>query len=238
MTYVLPSSQEKHAYVRRMFDGIARRYDLLNDVMTGGLHRLWKRFVVRQAAVGPGAHVLDACTGTGDIALRLAKAVAPNGKVVGLDFSRAMLDVARQRPTDGLPLSFVEGDFMSLPFEAASFDAVTVGYGLRNVPSIPAALGEVLRVLKPGGKFVSLDLGKPTVPLFREAFYLFFRHVVPVMGRLIAGSGEAYTYLPASLRDFPAQEGVRLLMSEAGFTDVRVYSLAGGAAAVHVGTKP
>jgi demethylmenaquinone methyltransferase/2-methoxy-6-polyprenyl-1,4-benzoquinol methylase len=237
MSFTLPNVEQKHDYVQTMFDGIAPRYDLLNDVMTGGLHRLWKNRVIRLSAAMPGDRVLDACTGTGDIAMRLAAAVGPTGQVTGLDFSPQMLAVARQRPLT-TPIDWIEGDLMALPFADASFDAVTVGYGLRNVTSIPGALQEIKRVLKPGGRMVSLDLGKPTVPVWREFFYFYFRNLVPVLGRLIAGTKDAYTYLPESLADFPAQEGLKRLMSEAGFTGVDCRSLVGGAAAVHVGTKP
>ena len=235
MTFALPSAEEKHDYVQAMFEDIAQRYDLLNDVMTGGLHRGWKNLVVRLSGAQPGQRVLDACTGTGDIAVRLARAVGPAGEVVGLDFSPRMLAVARQRPG---PITWVEGDLMALPFEDGRFAAVTVGYGLRNVTSIPGALQEIKRVLQPGGRMVSLDLGKPTVPVWRACFYAYFRHVVPRIGQLIAGTKDAYTYLPESLADFPAQEGLRRLMVEAGFQDVSCRSLMGGAAAVHVGTRP
>jgi demethylmenaquinone methyltransferase/2-methoxy-6-polyprenyl-1,4-benzoquinol methylase len=145
--------------------------------------------------------------------------------------------VARQRPQNGR-IEWIEGDLMALPFADESFAAVTVGYGLRNVTSIPGALAEIKRVLKPGGRMVSLDLGKPTVPVWREAFYAYFHHVVPVLGSWIAGTKDAYTYLPESLTDFPAQEGLKRLMAEGGFTGVTCRSLVGGAAAVHVGTKP
>lgn len=237
MSFTLPSVDQKHDYVQTMFDGIAPRYDLLNDVMTGGLHRLWKNLVIRLSGAKPGDRVLDACTGTGDIAMRLAKAVGPTGHVTGLDFSAEMLAVARQRP-QAPAIEWVEGDLMALPFADGSFEAVTVGYGLRNVTSIPGALQEIKRVLKPGGRMVSLDLGKPTVPVWRECFYFYFRNLVPVLGSLIAGTKDAYTYLPESLGDFPAQEGLKRLMAEAGFTAVDCRSLVGGAAAVHVGTKP
>jgi demethylmenaquinone methyltransferase/2-methoxy-6-polyprenyl-1,4-benzoquinol methylase len=237
MSFSLPTVDKKHDYVQTMFDGIAPRYDLLNDVMTGGLHRLWKNLVIRLAGAKTGDRVLDACTGTGDIAMRLAKTVDPSGHVTGLDFSPEMLAVARQRQGSGV-VEWIEGDLMALPFADGSFDAVTVGYGLRNVTSIPGALQEIKRVLKPGGRMVSLDLGKPTVPVWREFFYFYFRNLVPVLGKLIAGTKDAYTYLPESLTDFPAQEGLKRLMTEAGFTAVDCRSLVGGAAAVHVGTRP
>ncbi|MBC7545504.1 MAG: bifunctional demethylmenaquinone methyltransferase/2-methoxy-6-polyprenyl-1,4-benzoquinol methylase UbiE [Candidatus Sericytochromatia bacterium] len=238
MPSVLPTTDTKHAYVQSMFDGIAPRYDLLNDVMTGGMHRGWKALVVRLSGAQPGGRVLDACTGTGDIALRLAKAVGPEGEVIGLDFSPRMLEVARRRPIGGHRITFVEGDLMALPYADDSFDALTVGYGLRNVTSIPGALQEIKRVLRPGGKMVSLDLGKPTSPLWRKIFYAYFNNVVPILGRWLTGANDAYSYLPESLADFPAQEGLKRLMAEAGFTGVDCVSLMGGAAAVHVGAKP
>ncbi|MGZ6493586.1 MAG: bifunctional demethylmenaquinone methyltransferase/2-methoxy-6-polyprenyl-1,4-benzoquinol methylase UbiE [Actinomycetota bacterium] len=211
--------------VRRMFDRIAPVYDAMNRVMTAGLDRRWRRVTVEQA-VRPGDSVLDACCGTGDLAIAARKHGA---SVVGLDFSERMLERARTKRGD---IEWVRGDLLALPFEDASFDAVTVGFGVRNVDGLPAALAEMRRVLRAGGRVGILEITRPRGPL--APFYrLWFDRVVPLLGRVLPG-GSAYTYLPASVRRFPGPEELTALLSAAGFAHVRVRLFAGGIVALHV----
>lgn len=228
--------------VREMFDRIVPRYDLLNRVMTGGRDVAWRNLAVREALrhVNPiEARVLDVATGTGDLAIALRDARA--GEVIGLDFSAAMLVEAAHK--DGLrpigpPITWVEGDAMALPFPDASFDAVTVGFGLRNMPNYAAALGELARVLKPGGMLVCLETTQPTLPLLREASSLYVRFLVPFVGRLLSGDEDAYRYLPASSAVFPDAETLGQMMIRAGLRQVRYLLLGMGAVALHTGRKP
>jgi demethylmenaquinone methyltransferase/2-methoxy-6-polyprenyl-1,4-benzoquinol methylase len=228
--------------VREMFDRIVPRYDMLNRVMTGGRDVAWRKLAVREALrhVNPvDARVLDVATGTGDLAIALRNARA--GEVVGLDFSAAMLAEAAQKDSQrpiGPPIAWVEGDAMSLPFPDASFDAVTVGFGLRNMPSYESALNEMARVLKPGGMLVCLETTQPSLPLLREGIGVYFQMVVPFVGRLLSGDEDAYSYLPASSAVFPDAETLGQMMYRAGLKNVRYLLLAMGTVALHTGRKP
>jgi demethylmenaquinone methyltransferase/2-methoxy-6-polyprenyl-1,4-benzoquinol methylase len=214
--------------VRSMFDRIAPVYDLMNRVMTVGLDQHWRRETVR-AAVRPGDRVLDGCCGTGDLAVAAVKAGA--GEVVGVDFSPRMLERARAKSK---LVTWIEGDLLALPFPDAGFDASTVGFGVRNVADLPAALSELGRVLRPQGRLGILEITTPTGAL--APFYrLWFDHLVPLLGRLFRG-GSAYTYLPASVRRFPGPEELAGLMRAAGFEDVAYRTFAGGIVALHTGT--
>lgn len=228
--------------VREMFDRIVPRYDLLNRVMTGGRDVAWRKLAVREALrhVNPvDARVLDVATGTGDLAMALRDARA--SEVVGLDFSAIMLAEAAQKDSRrpiGPPITWVEGDAMALPFPDARFDAVTVGFGLRNMPDYAAALSEMTRVLKPGGMLVCLETTQPSLPFLREGFNIYFRIVVPFVGRLLSGDEDAYSYLPASSAVFPDAETLGQLMYRAGLQSVRYHRLAAGTVALHTGRKP
>ena len=211
--------------VRRMFDRIAPVYDAMNRVMTAGLDRRWRRITVEQV-VHPGDRVLDACCGTGDLALA---ARARGADVVGLDFSEAMLERARAKSRE---VEWVQGDMLALPFEDGSFDAVTVGFGVRNVADLDAGLRELRRVLRDGGMVGILEITRPRGALAR--FYrLWFDRVVPALGRVLPG-GAAYTYLPASVRRFPGPEELAARLERAGFAAVRFRRFAGGIVALHV----
>lgn len=212
--------------VRGMFDRIAPVYDLMNRVMTAGLDRRWRRLTA-EAVVGPGDRVLDACCGTGDLALACARA---GGRVTGLDFSERMLERARRK---GPELEWVQGDLLALPFEDGAFDAVTVGFGVRNVEDVALAFRELRRVLEPGGRLAVLEITRPR-GFLRHFYGLWFDRVVPLLGRVLPG-GAAYTYLPASVRRFPGPEDLARLMREAGFADVRFRLFAGGIVALHTG---
>jgi demethylmenaquinone methyltransferase/2-methoxy-6-polyprenyl-1,4-benzoquinol methylase len=210
-----------------MFDRIAPVYDAMNRVMTAGLDRRWRRATVAEA-VRRGDRVLDACCGTGDLAIAATRAGA--GEVVGVDFSRAMLERARRKAPG---IEWIEGDVLSLPFGDESFDAVTVGFGVRNVEDLPAALRELRRVLRPGGRLGVLEITTPRgilAPFYR----LWFDRIVPLLGRVLPG-GAAYTYLPASVRRFPTPEALADELVSVGFSAVRFRLFAGGIVALHVG---
>jgi demethylmenaquinone methyltransferase/2-methoxy-6-polyprenyl-1,4-benzoquinol methylase len=213
--------------VRRMFDRIAPVYDAMNRVMTAGLDQRWRAATVRET-VRPGDRVLDACCGTGDLAA--AARAAGAGSVVGLDFSPAMLERARRKAPD---VAFIEGDVLELPFHDASFDVAVVGFGIRNVADLEASLGELRRVLRPGGRLGILEITTPRgvlAPFYR----VWFDRIVPLLGRVLPG-GEAYTYLPASVRRFPVPEELAALFAANGFSRVRYRLFAGGIVALHVG---
>jgi demethylmenaquinone methyltransferase/2-methoxy-6-polyprenyl-1,4-benzoquinol methylase len=213
--------------VRRMFDRIAPVYDAMNRLMTAGLDQRWRRATVRET-VRPGDRVLDACCGTGDLAV--AARAAGAGHVVGLDFSERMLERARRKAPE---LEWVQGDVLALPFEDASFDSAVVGFGARNVEDLEAGLKELRRVLQLGGRLGILEITTPRGPL--APFYrVWFDRVVPLLGRLLPG-GAAYTYLPASVRRFPAPEELADLLAACGFHAVRFRRFAGGIVALHVG---
>jgi demethylmenaquinone methyltransferase/2-methoxy-6-polyprenyl-1,4-benzoquinol methylase len=213
--------------VRRMFDRIAPVYDVMNRIMTAGLDRTWRRLAV-EAVVQPGDRVLDACCGTGDLALAAER---EGGIVTGLDFSAEMLVRARRKSGS---ITWVQGDLLALPFEDASFDAATVGFGVRNVADLEAALHELRRVLRPGGRLAILEITQPR-GILKPFFSLWFDRVVPLLGRVLPG-GKAYTYLPASVRRFPGADGLAALMHDAGFEDIRIRLLGGTIVALHAGT--
>ena len=238
--YYSPDEQRAEK-VRELFAAIARRYDLLNDVMSLCLHRHWKQRLVKMA--GKPQNVLDLCCGTGDIARRMP------GRVVGVDFTDEMLRVAKVRcirepargsspPRAGSRLQFIRADALRLPFADNSFDVVSVGYGLRNLADLDAGLREVCRVLRPGGKLLSLDFGKPESRLWRRLYFAHLRFWMPVLGRLFVGDPDAYAYILTSLEHYPAQRGVREAMERCGFGDCGFEEFWGGAMAINFGTKP
>jgi demethylmenaquinone methyltransferase / 2-methoxy-6-polyprenyl-1,4-benzoquinol methylase len=214
--------------VRSMFDRIAPVYDVMNRVMTAGLDQRWRRLTVRET-VRPGDAVLDGCCGTGDLAVAARRAGA--GRVVGLDFAERMLERARRKDPS---VEWVRGDLLALPFEDASFDAATVGFGVRNVADLERGLAELRRVLRPGGKVGILEITRPRGPL-RVFYSLWFDRVVPLLGKVLPG-GAAYAYLPASVKRFPEVEELAAMLGRAGFGEVRYRRLAGGIVALHLGT--
>jgi demethylmenaquinone methyltransferase / 2-methoxy-6-polyprenyl-1,4-benzoquinol methylase len=219
-----------------MFDRIAGRYDLLNSVMTAGLHHAWRVRAADRAEVGPGDSVLDVCCGTGDFSFELAGRVAPGGRVVGCDFSEPMLDLAREKAerTGATSVRFEWADALQLPYDDGRFDAVTVGFAVRNLSDLDAGLRELTRVLRPGGRLVILEITQPTRPPLSTFYSLWFDRVVPVLGAL-AGDPEAYSYLPESVRSFPSPRGLAEKMDRAGLERIRWTVLAGGIIAIHSG---
>jgi demethylmenaquinone methyltransferase/2-methoxy-6-polyprenyl-1,4-benzoquinol methylase len=237
--YYAPGDQ-RAAKVNDLFARIARRYDFLNDLQSFGLHRLWKRRVVKLAHIKTGDCALDLCCGTGDITFALARSGAAS---IGLDFSAQMLAVAAQRqnknsqPEISNP-KFLQGDAQQIPFPENSFDVVTVGYGLRNLTSWELGLDEMFRVAKPGARLIVLDFGKPANALWRAIYFAHLKMSVPLMGWLFCGDASAYAYILESLKHYPAQLAVAEKMRQLKLADVRVINLLGGAMAINYGVKP
>ena len=228
------------ARVSELFGRIAPRYDLINDLQSFGLHRLWKHRLARLAQPAPGCRALDVCCGTGDIALALASRGA---QVTGLDFSEPMLSVARRRAErfgarTGLSApAFIRGDALAAPFPDNTFDIVSVGYGLRNLENWEAGLEAMCRVARPGGRVLALDFGKPSNPLWRAVYFAYLRVCVPIFGLAFCRDAQAYAYILESLRQFPAQHGIAAKMRGLGLRDVRVFEPLGGAMGLNVGIK-
>jgi demethylmenaquinone methyltransferase/2-methoxy-6-polyprenyl-1,4-benzoquinol methylase len=236
-----------------MFDGIAGSYDRLNDLMTAGLHHRWREMGVMMAQVGPGSTALDVCCGTGDFAFALRRAVGREGRVVGVDVSQQMLDVAREKcGRNQLYVEFGTGDVLDLPFPdgglgsvraggagdardgaGSGFDACTVGFGVRNVPDIERAFSEMRRVCRPGGRVVCLEITQARIPVFKQFYDLWFGQAVPRLGKLAARDEFAYSYLPASVLRFPGPDELKALMEAAGLRNVRYEIVAGGIIALH-----
>lgn len=222
--------------MRAMFDRIAGFYDVMNSVMTAGLHHGWRRRAVDLARVGPGDRVLDVATGTGDLALELARRVAPGGAVIASDFSQEMLAHARRKATDTpVPVTFEWANAMALPYADGEFAAATVGFGARNFSDLDQGLREMARVVRPGGTVVVLEITTPTRPPLSTFYRLWFDRVVPVIGKL-AGDPQAYEYLPNSVKRFPDPRALAARMDACGL-DVRYILTAGGIIALHAGTK-
>jgi demethylmenaquinone methyltransferase / 2-methoxy-6-polyprenyl-1,4-benzoquinol methylase len=231
-------SDEFASQVRGMFDRIAGVYDLMNSAMTAGLHHQWRKRAVDRAEVGPGSDALDVCCGTGDLALELRRRIGPDGRVVGCDFSEPMLELARRKSGDeGLPVEFGSADALDLPYGDASFDAVTIGFGARNLADLERGISEMTRVLRPGGRLVILEITRPHREPLASFYSLWFDRLVPVIGTL-AGDPEAYSYLPDSVRTFPEPERLARMLDAAGLTQIRWLLLAGGIIAIHSGTRP
>ena len=231
--------EQRAAKVNDLFATIAPRYDFINDLQSFGLHRRWKNQLVQMTGARPDTRALDVCCGTGDITQRLAQTGA---RVIGLDFSAPMLEVARQRKVTTAasipPPEFVRGDAMKLPFGDNNFEAVTVGYGLRNLASWETGLAEMFRVTKPGGRVLVLDFGKPDNALWRALYFTYLRLCVPVLGLVFCRNAAAYAYILESLKQYPAQNGVATKMRDLGLTNVRIVNLLGGMMSINYGEKP
>jgi len=236
----LPPPETKAVYVREMFGRIARRYDLMNRLMTLGRDRAWRRLAVARLKLGnglPGAAVLDVATGTGDLALEVLRQ-APGASIVGLDFSPEMLDLARHKAeASGARLNLMAGDALRLPFPGGTFDGVVTGFALRNVTDIPAAFAEMARVTRSGGRVACLEIAKPQLPIFRKLFAWYFYRLVPIVGGLISGQRAAYTYLPHSLTGFLTPDEIAEVMRRTGWQEVSYQRRMLGTVAIHAGVR-
>ncbi|OPF62646.1 bifunctional demethylmenaquinone methyltransferase/2-methoxy-6-polyprenyl-1,4-benzoquinol methylase UbiE [Hydrogenophaga sp. H7] len=229
--------QEKAKHVRSVFDSVAPKYDVMNDLMSAGLHRIWKRYTITVANPQPGQQVLDIAGGTGDLSRAFARRVGPTGRVVHTDINEAMLREGRNRLLDeGLVLPTMVCDAEKLPFADNSFDLVSVAFGLRNMTHKEQALSEMRRVLKPGGKLLVLEFSRVAKPL-EKAYDWYSFNVLPKLGQMVAGDAHSYQYLAESIRMHPGQEELRQLMKSVGFGHVDVHNLSAGVVALHVGIK-
>jgi demethylmenaquinone methyltransferase/2-methoxy-6-polyprenyl-1,4-benzoquinol methylase len=233
------SSDEKAGLVRDVFDSVASRYDLMNDLMSGGLHRLWKRFTINQAGLKPGNVALDLAGGTGDLAREFSKKVGKDGHVILADINAAMLRQGRSRLIDaGVSgnLSIAQVDAENLPFADSTFDCISIAFGLRNVTDKDAALRSMYRTLKPAGKAMILEFSEPSAAI-KPAYDLYSFKVLPVLGKLIAKDSDSYQYLAESIRMHPDQETLKSMMETAGFERCRYHNLAAGIVALHIGYR-
>jgi demethylmenaquinone methyltransferase/2-methoxy-6-polyprenyl-1,4-benzoquinol methylase len=237
--YQSVAADEKAGLVKDVFDSVASRYDIMNDLMSGGLHRLWKRHTVNQAAARPGDVILDLAGGTGDLARAFARKVGPDGHVVLADINAAMLRQGRTRLVDaGVAgnLSIAQVDAQSLPFADSTFNCITMAFGLRNVTDKDAALRSMFKTLRPGGKAMILEFSEPAKAL-KPAYDLYSFKVLPLLGKLVARDSDSYQYLAESIRVHPDQETLKSMMEEAGFERCRYQNLAGGIVALHIGYR-
>jgi demethylmenaquinone methyltransferase / 2-methoxy-6-polyprenyl-1,4-benzoquinol methylase len=237
--YQRVSPEDKIRLVQRHFDTVARRYDLMNTLLSFGLHHVWKRGGVRMLDLRPGDRVLDVCGGTGDLALLAARAVGPPGRVVLYDFNRAMMAAGRPKiaASGWRHLELVQGDAQRLSCPDAVFDAAMVGFGIRNVLDMDAGLKEMHRVLKPGGKLMILEFSRPTWGWFRRLYDFYSFAVMPLAGQIAVGSRRAYTYLPESIRLFPGPAELAAILENIGFSGVFFHRLTNGIAVIHLGVK-
>lgn len=233
------AGREKEAYVESLFSSIAPKYDLLNSVLSLTRHKAWRRFAVSRAGLGPGGRALDVCCGTGDFALELANVAGEGGRVVGLDFSLPMVELAREkaRRYGRGGVEFLVGNACSLPFERNSFDCATVGFGLRNVADVEAAVSEMARVVRPGGRVVNLEISKVRSRLLVWPWKLYFYALTPYTAAMFRAKRQAYEYLPNSVKTFMSREKMSAVFERCGLADVHYADLMFGAVCVHVGTK-
>ena len=232
--------KEKQRRVAGVFDSVADKYDLMNDAMSLGVHRLWKRFAIERSGARPGQRILDLAGGTGDLAARLSRIVGPTGEVVIGDINAAMLNVGRERLLDqGIAgnVRFAQLNAEALPFPENSFDCITIGFGLRNVTDKQKALDSMYRTLKPGGRALVLEFSKPVLPGLQQVYDLYSFKLLPMMGRLIASDASSYRYLAESIRMHPDQESLKGMMQQAGFEDCDYFNLSGGIVALHIGFR-
>lgn len=232
-------AKSKEEFVHGVFESIAPKYDLMNNIISFNRHKAWRKFAMKKMNVQPGDTAIDLCCGTCDWTISLAQA-SQTGHMVGLDFSQNMLDHGAEKIKQlhlAQQIELVQGNAMSLPFDDNSFDFATIGFALRNVPDLEQVIREMHRVVKPGGLVVSLELSKPTWQPFKSIYYVYFRHIMPFLGKLIVKKYEQYKWLPESLINFPDHKQLAAIFSKNGLEHVQAYPLFGGVAALHVGNK-
>ncbi|MCM3396624.1 demethylmenaquinone methyltransferase [Oceanobacillus profundus] len=231
--------QSKEERVHHVFEKIYTKYDSMNSIISFQRHVAWRKDVMKRMQVKKGSKALDVCCGTGDWSISLAEAVAKEGTVIGLDFSKNMLSIAKKKQQELKldQLELVHGNAMELPFDDNTFDYVTIGFGLRNVPDYMTVLKEMYRVVKPGGKVLCLETSQPTLIGFRQGYYLYFRFIMPLFGKLFAKSYKEYSWLQESAKDFPGKTELKQMFLDAGFSHVEMKSYTGGVAAMHMGFK-
>ncbi|HLQ70801.1 MAG TPA: demethylmenaquinone methyltransferase [Bacillota bacterium] len=233
------TEQSKEERVHHVFEKIYSKYDSMNSIISFQRHKAWRKDVMKRMTIDKNATALDVCCGTGDWSISLAEAVGENGHVTGLDFSKNMLSVAKKK-NDTLQLkqlTFLHGNAMELPFADNTFDYVTIGFGLRNVPDYMHVLKEMYRVTKPGGKVACLETSQPTLIGYRQLYYFYFRFIMPVIGRLFAKSYKEYAWLHESAKNFPNKKELKNMFLKAGFSHIQVKSYTGGVAAMHMALK-
>ena len=231
---------EKADLVEGIFNSVADRYDLMNDLMSIGIHRIWKRFTIELSAVREGNSVLDIAGGTGDLAIKFSDIVGSNGTVVLADINESMLKVGRDKLLDKRwrrNINFVQTDAQKLPFPDATFECITIAFGLRNVTDKSAALKSMYRALKPGGRLLILEFSKPTNEVLAKAYDAYSFHILPLMGKIVTNDSDSYKYLAESIRMHPDQEALQTLVEDAGFSNCDYYNMTGGIVAIHRGIK-
>lgn len=234
-------SKEKQRYVYEIFSKIAHRYDLLNTILSFNRDKYWRKFAVSRCDLKEGNIALDVACGTGMLCIELAKAVGSRGKVIGIDFCENMLEIGKRNISKTEYKDIIDlkhGNAMELPFDDNTFDCATIGFALRNVPDVERAISEMKRVVKPGGKVVSLEFSKPSLPVFKELYYLYLEKVLPFIGKIFVGTEKPYSYLPKSLKVFLHQRELCELFKKVGLKDAHYHELTGGIVCVHVGIAP
>ncbi|MGG6309596.1 demethylmenaquinone methyltransferase [Paenibacillus macerans] len=232
------SSETKEKFVHSVFESIAPKYDMMNDLLSFRRHKAWRKFTMAKMNMSPGDTAIDLCCGTCDWTVSMAE--ASGGPITGLDFSENMLEFGRRKVRERQleqKITLIQGNAMELPFADDAFDYATIGFGLRNVPDLYQVLREMKRVVKPGGMVVCLELSKPTWQPFKGLYYFYFQKVLPMLGKLVAKRYEQYKWLPDSLAQFPGRPELARIFRETGLTQVEAYPLTGGIAALHIGTK-
>ncbi|MFD1038689.1 demethylmenaquinone methyltransferase [Virgibacillus byunsanensis] len=231
--------QSKEERVHHVFEKIYNKYDSMNSIISFQRHKAWRKDVMKRMKVNKGSTALDVCCGTGDWSIAMAEATGSEGKVIGLDFSQNMLSIAKEKNNELKydQLSFIHGNAMELPFKDNEFDYVTIGFGLRNVPDYMTVLKEMRRVVKSDGRVICLETSQPTLAVFRQLYYFYFRFIMPLIGRLFAKSYKEYAWLHESAKDFPDKKELKQMFLDAGFSRVEVKGYTGGVAAMHMGMK-